>query len=712
MFQILAALGRITGVMQGVGDTMKGIVNVLDDIAKLGLYGLGGVTLDLSQKLTSAIENTPFFKKFNVDFGSKYMTPFGTQMYWDEIRQQIYRANKQMGIAGQLSKTIESNIIKAGTASLQLGFSEKEIVETYKDFINEYERNDIFSAEDLERITKLNVAFDQSFNKLFATNRLYGGSIKTTYNFLETLNKRVDRFGLNSKKVFLDIQNNIRLIDRYNFKAGQDGLANMVITANKLGMQMDEIAGFAEKVYNPEDAIEAAAGLQMLGGEFSKLGDPFTLMYNANNDMEAFTKNLGNVTKGMGALNKITGQIDLSSLEFRQLREFSKITGQSLENLAKQAKLSKKEDIISQFLPQDLSNYGNIDEFISKLASMSEFLGGVPKIKIDGVEKLISQLSKTDLDKISTISVTPEGESFDGLIKSNQTLGEQVAIFSQQFTRAINRIDYLSFEVNTLNNLLATGRKSLDEGNFKNFANLINESKKTAALNFDSVVSPIMRDNYKEGFSNAWENINFQSSRNIGTANSMIDMMGGKNSGGGKVLGAFFDLQSALHGGISDFASSVTDFGNHVKKLTTVEGLKEAIPDALSNVSPLKNIITPLTYTYDYISKNQKEQNQQLTFQEQDKALKLFNTNREARLRMQEQILSVSRNEVEIKAANGTQKIEFSYNGEIFDVYDLLENEKFKQLLRQDMGDMQANMLLSNFTNGGKTNKPLDTIPR
>lgn len=714
MIQILAALGRITGAMQGISSTLQGVAGALNEIVKLGVYGLGGVTLKLSEKIFSGIENTPFFKKFDATFGSKYMTPFGTTLYWNEIQQQIRQANRQLGIAGQLGQTIEKNIIKSGTASLEFGFSEKEIVETYKNFIDEYQRNEIFSEDDLVRIAKVNYAFGESFNKLFAINRLYGGSIETTYEFLEDLNKTVDRFGLNSKKVFSDIQTNIRLIDKYNFKNGQQGLANMVIQANKLGMQMEEIAGFAEKVYNPEDAIDAAAGLQMLGGQFAMLGDPFQLLYEANNDLEAFTKRLSQVTKGMATLNKTTGQFELTSLNFRQLREFAKITGQSIESLSQQAKLFAKEDLISKILPKDLSNYGNIDEFISKIASMSTFMGGTPKIKIDGVEKLVSELSKSDFDKISQISVTPEGDSFDGLVKSNQTLGDQIAIFSNQFTRAINKFEFIAYEIDVLNKILITGNESLRNGNLNNVANVMNEAKKGAAQSFERVMLPTLENNFGQALSNAWQNMDFKSTTNQGTSRALVDMMGGENSTGGKIFTNFIDLESAIHKGFSEFGGYVATFGGWVGKLTGIFGGDERTTYNLSykSAAPNQSGVPISQRKVGIMGQSMIPVGYKTSFSETDRALDLFTQNNDARIKMERELINVSKSEVLIKGANATQKIEFSYNGEIFDVYDLFENPKFKEMLRKDMGDAQANTLLSYYTNGGRNTAPSDTLPR
>lgn len=719
MFQILAALGRIGGVLEGVSGTLSTVSDTLLKAVEFGLFGAGGVTLKLSEKLFSGIENTPAFKKFGVNFGSKYMTPFGNTMYWNEIQKQIRMSNRQLGIAGQMGLNLEKSIINAGTASLQLGINEQDIVNTYQDFITEYGKTSIFPQEDFERMTKINFAFGQSFNKIFATNKMYGQSLESTYEFLNDLNSVVDRYGLNAKKVFNDIQNNIRLIDRFNFKNGEKGLANMVIQANKLGMEMAEISGFAEKIYNPEDAIDAAASLQMLGGEFAKLGDPLQLLYDANNDLEGLTEKLSQVTKGMASLNKESGQFELSSLEFRQLREFSKITGQSLESLAKQAKLMAAEDYIKQILPKDLVKYSNIDQYISKISSLSSFNNGVAKITVDGVEKLVSDLTKLDLDKLSQVSVTTDGDSFSGLIKSNQTLMDQMAIFSNEFTRAINKFGNVGDEIKILNEILLKGNESLRSGVLNNISKVINEGQKGSAESFNRVLSPILGGDWSKGSENLWENMDFKSAVNKGTFDALKNLMGGEDSAGAKTIDSFISIESTMHDGFTMFGEAVATFGGWVSKLTNTLSFPDfsappnekikSFSDRFNPENATEGWFGPAKDSYDFWTKSVPDF---FSFKDQGGALKLFNDNVEAKKQIETQLTEISKSQLSINASNSTHRIEFAWNGEVYNVYDLFDDPKFREMLKKDMGESAANIMLSQFSNGGKNAIPLDTIPK
>lgn len=698
---ILAALGRIAGTLESVIGALKGMVGAAEQIVELGLYGAGGVTLKLAETVFSKIENAPFFKKFNVDFGSKYMTPFGTTLYWAEIQKQIYTANRQLGIAGQLSKTIEANTISAGTAALQYGFSEKEIVENYQDFIQEYGRNTIFSDDDLLRLTKINFAFGESFNGIFALTKLYGASIDSTYEFMNDLNKDIDRFGLNSKKVYADIKSNIRLIDQFNFKNGVKGLGDMVVQADRLGMKMEDIAGFGEKILNPEDAIDVSASLQMLGGEFAKLGDPFSLLYDANNDLEGLGDKLRDITKGMGALNKETGMVDLSSLEMRQLREFTKITGQSLQDVAQQAKLMRKEDLIGQALSPDLKKYGDIEKYVTKIAGMADFTGGVPKITIENQQKLVSDLTSADIEKLSQISVTPNGDSFSGLIASNQTIGDKMAIFSSEFTRAINKFEYIGNEISILNNLIAKGTDSLKSGAIGKTADVINQSKLGSMLSLDRVLSPALEGNMGDAMSAMWDNMDMGNAINTQVIDSLKNLLG-PNSTASSLLQKVVDVESAMHEGIGVFGQWVAKFGGWVSKLT----------DTTSTIGKVAQFSTPTGLAsmakgyFNSPDSTSISTNTNTSYNTQEETLKLFKENEQARQTMEANLMLGSTSTLEVKAANASHKIEFSWNGKVYNVYDLFDDPKFVSMLRKDMGEVVANQLLSHYSNGGKNTQP------
>ena len=726
MLQILAALGAITDTMKSVTSVLSGIGDKLSAIAEFGMTGAGGVGLKGAKMGFEALENLPIFKNNGVSFGAKTMTPFGTLMYWNEVEKVIRSNNQSLGIAGVLTKQIENNIIAAGTASMRLGFSEKEIVESFKDFIEEYNRNPLLSEDELQRITTVRQAFGVGAEKIFAINKQYGQSIEDTYNFIDDVNKSTDKFGLNSKKVLTQIQNQISLIDRFNFKNGEKGLSNMVIQAERLGIKLEAVAGFAEKVMNPEGALDTAAQLQMLGGEFAKIGDPFQLMYDSSNDLESFSKKIGNLAKNTAFLNKETGQFELNPLDMRRLRVGAEITGQSLEDITKQAKLLAKEDYIGKILNPELRGLPEIDKAISKLSGIADFKNNTVNIGNRIVE--IAKLKREDLEGLSQITVSgEEKDSVRGLIESNMTLIDTLRNTTNQLVRAMNPREAALMEGGAIKSIIDVVQDSLDNqnGNIRLLVDTVAAFRLDAANSVATVITATLTKGIEGGLKAMWENMDLNSPNNAKSKEAIIKAAGGADSKLGGFVDGFFDVQSQLHDGIESFVSAVGDFGSSVYSF--MHGGKSQNGVKLSNVSKIKDLDSGnLTVTgsgfstvrneaiTDYIKLGGKLPELNTNYQnkngETGELIELFKKDELARKEFEKQVSDAS--DIVIRSEGKSHIIEFGWNGKVFNAYNLFDDPKFIELLNKDVNQTVAQHLLSTYRNQGKTTSPTMQNPK
>ena len=151
-----------------------------------------------------------------------------------------------------------------------------------------------------------------------------------------------DKMGVNTQKVIKKVQQNLKLINKLSFKGGVKGMAQMAAYSEKYKLSMEEVAGFAEKVFRPEGAIDAAANLQVLGGGLAKLGDPFQLMYQARNSPEELAKSIVNATDAVAVFNDKTGEFEVSGYQLDRMREASEATGLSMDMLVGVAKQGLK----------------------------------------------------------------------------------------------------------------------------------------------------------------------------------------------------------------------------------------------------------------------------------------------------------------------------------------------------------------------------------
>ena len=168
---------------------------------------------------------------------------------------------------------------------------------------------------------------------------------------------------------------------------------------------MEEVAGFAEKLITPEGAVEAAAKLQVLGGAWAKIGDPFELMFRARNDIEGLTKDIIDATKETARFDKATGEIKIDPMELHRLREVANVTGISFDELAQSAKEAAKfskieADISGRFDKEDKEYISALAQFDTKSGKFQfTYQNEVGKTVTESVDKLTS-LNSTRLKAV------------------------------------------------------------------------------------------------------------------------------------------------------------------------------------------------------------------------------------------------------------------------------------------------------------------------
>jgi hypothetical protein len=221
-------------------------------------------------------------------------------------------------------------------------------------------------------------------------------------------------------------------------------------------MDMENVAGMAEKVFRPEGAVEMAARMATIGGEFAKLGDPFELMFKARNDMEGFMKDVGGAAAEFAQFNKETGEFDITGLQLDRMRELADITGLSVENMSEMARAGAKFNRIESLIPSVISDEED-RKLIAKLAEFDKDTGQW-KVQIDGDSKFLDELDSTQIRNY----------------KNEQKNLKERAIQAQTFDKALDNV-ILQFKsaalpfIESLNNyfvpaLIDFQKKLIDEG--------------------------------------------------------------------------------------------------------------------------------------------------------------------------------------------------------------------------------------------------------
>ncbi len=179
----------------------------------------------------------------------------------------------------------------------RLGGGIKDVSQIIADVADQSRRNVVASSEEVEMFYAANKVLGLSAQQLSKSFLDVGIGID---KIGENLNKSVEYIqsvGGNAKAVMNDVNNNMEQMNRYQFEGGVVGLTKMAAQASMLRFDMFNTFTLAEKVLDPQGAVDVAAAFQRLGVAAGTLVDPFALMNASINDPSGLQDSLANVSK-------------------------------------------------------------------------------------------------------------------------------------------------------------------------------------------------------------------------------------------------------------------------------------------------------------------------------------------------------------------------------------------------------------------------------
>ena len=220
----------------------------------------------------------------------------------------------------------------------------------------------------------------------------------------------------------------MKSIQSYSFSSGVRGMTEMAKQAVRMRIDVSDVLQMADKFYQPEAAIEAAANLQMLGGDIAKaFGDPFETMYMARNKPEELAKKLGDMTENMLQFNEESGRYELPAEARMQLKAAGDQLGINTEKMVEMARQSSKiKDLKMKFTA---IGDNDMKENLASLAKFSEEKGEFV-IQHNGEELGLNEISDGMAEEIMDANAN-EGKTDSDLFKNiainTQTMSEQLA---------------------------------------------------------------------------------------------------------------------------------------------------------------------------------------------------------------------------------------------------------------------------------------------
>jgi hypothetical protein len=432
------------GLDKGV-DTSKGIIDEFSKALKSNITGIGAVIETLDEGTSSLL--------------------------------------KQFGVGQQMAQTLNATMADAVSNVRTLGGDIADVIKTQQEASKSLQRNVILSAE---------------VNKdLYATVRVTGQEVGTLVSGFKDVGIGAGRVademknvvdiaaqsGVNAADVSAKVLQNMDALNKYNFEGGVSGLAKMAAQASLLRIDMSQTLAFAEKVFDPEGAIEMAAAMQRLGVSQSSLLDPLKMMDLAQNDPAELQNQIAQMSKQFVQLGK-DGNFEIMPGAKRQMREISKAMGIPYEQLTKMALGSAElEDKMSKIRFPDLPG---LDEDKQKMiANMAEMgAGGKYEVQVkdeqtgETITKALDQLNEKDVANLEKMANTAP-KTMEELAVSQLSVTEKMAAdiksLADQTGLGAARTKAMGTGINFLRDTSTAVRKTLSpkEMSTKNLASSI-----------------------------------------------------------------------------------------------------------------------------------------------------------------------------------------------------------------------------------------------
>jgi hypothetical protein len=385
---------------------------------------------DVINTFLNGVDNSPFDSGLGALANGVLTTAFeGTTQYIQEQSYLLTQVNSELGLAATLSQDFRTAVTNATPEFAKMGIPFKEVGSSIERLVEDTGRFALVGTDMLVRAGEVATAYGMSMEEVIGAYSDFenvGIGAAEAQEAIADAGKRSLELGIQSRNTIQGMISNIGKLNEYGFKNGAEGLEKMVRRATEVRMELSQVFNVADKVFDPEGALDLSANLQVLGAAFGDFNDPIRLMYMATNEVEGLQGAIEGVAGSLATYNVETGGFEVTGANLRQARDIANALGVDLDQITKSAIA--------------LQERGQVDMALSGLQIGDEdkqFLTNLARMK-DG-EMQIELLTPELQEKFGGASVSLEKLSQEGVNqlleyrKQLQPLDEK-ALVRQQVT--------------------------------------------------------------------------------------------------------------------------------------------------------------------------------------------------------------------------------------------------------------------------------------
>jgi hypothetical protein len=241
----------------------------------------------------------------------------------------------------------------------------------------------IANAKEIQGIIAAQAASGVAADDLVKKFKEQGYSLQGIPKNIQKVIDTTRALGVNTKATTQSVVDNLSKLNLYNFSNGVEGLTRMASQAGMFGIEMGKIFQLADKLFDPEAAIDMAASLQRLGVATGDLLDPLKLMDLGQNNPQELQNQIVEMSKRFTYFNEQNQKFEILPGAKRELREIATAVGMNADELAKLAlgssDVAKK---MSEIRFPELKTGPLTEDQKTMIANLSEMKDGEYKIQV------------------------------------------------------------------------------------------------------------------------------------------------------------------------------------------------------------------------------------------------------------------------------------------------------------------------------------------
>lgn len=270
--------------------------------------------------------------------------------YWREQEGAIAKVSNTLGLSKKELGEYRQYILETSVDTQALyAISSEGLIKLQQGYDEATNKAIRFNEEQIHAQAQLSTLMGESESIAYTSDiDKLGVGIGDARDLMSELYKTAKSQGITSTKASQDFVKNLKVAQKYNFKGGLENLKEMTVYTAKMKVNLESIGQIADKISNPEAAIETAARLQVLGGSFSSLANPLAMLYESLEDVGGLSERVSNMFDGMGSFDKELGEIRIGGMDRQRIKAAADAMGVSYEEALDIARERIKRNQIEQ----------------------------------------------------------------------------------------------------------------------------------------------------------------------------------------------------------------------------------------------------------------------------------------------------------------------------------------------------------------------------